>query len=31
MTETWTVEQQAALDKAMVEYPVTMNRKERWK
>lgn len=31
MSGEWTVEQQRALDEALVTYPVTMERKERWK
>lgn len=31
MSDNWTVEQQRALDAALSSYPVTMDRKERWK
>ena len=31
MSDTWTVEQQRALNEALLLYPATMDRKERWK
>lgn len=31
MSQNWTVEQQRALDEALVQYPVSMDRRERWK
>lgn len=31
MSDNWTVEQQRSLDEALAKYPVTMDRKERWK
>ena len=31
MSDSWTVEQQRALDEALAKYPVSMDRKERWK
>ncbi|KNB45811.1 hypothetical protein JH06_1116 [Blastocystis sp. subtype 4] len=31
MSESWTLEQQQALDEALKTYPATMDRRERWK
>ena len=31
MSDQWTVEQQRALNEALVLYPATMDRRERWK
>ena len=31
MSESWTTEQQQALNEALITYPATMDRRERWK